>query len=183
MRKLIVTIDPKYVNYIITVDASGKTTVKVSIDKTGLPENAKKVNISYLYLKNNGETTPIKPGPEDPPIVDPDNPDADVPQPNPGTITTVGETITIDENTEYPITGEFEINGTPASIEGEYTTIENGEIRPTYYFGANERNESRYNLEELNDPNSPMYDPNLQLEFIEGFIGGLALRGTKFIEF
>ena len=183
MRKLIVTIDPKYVNYIITVDASGKTTVRVSIDKTGLPENAKKVNISYIYLKKE-YTIPGESESEEPiiePEPSPSTGDEDAPQPAAGTITTVGERIDIDENTEYPIVGEFEIDGIPASIEGEVNTVSKSIRNPaSHEFGTN-GSYYELNLTDSEDENS---FKGGQLEWIPSngttpFDGGIAIRGSK----
>ena len=149
MRKLIVTIDPRYVNYIITVNESGKTTVKINIDKTGLPENAKKVNISYIYLKKEIEE--------------------DVPQPATGTIATVGESINIDENTEYPIVGEFELDGIPASIEGIVSkkVIYSDPDTTTFTFAG-------WTYYDKIDNE----DPNCKLEWVDGETG-IGIKGSK----
>lgn len=87
-------IDQKYISSEIVFDGS-KTTIKITIDKEAISENAKRVHISYMYVNEKS---------------------AD--QPKPGTVQSVGTDIVIDENTQFPITGEFEIDGAPQSVEG-----------------------------------------------------------------
>ena len=47
---MIISVDPKYVTFNTTVE-NGKTVVKASIEKAGLPENTNKIKVVYEYLK------------------------------------------------------------------------------------------------------------------------------------
>ena len=183
-----IVIDPKYVSYIITVDETGKTTVKVSIEKAGLPENAKKINISYMYLKK--ETADPIPGESESeePVIDPEpsTGDEDAPQPTAGTIATVGERIDVDENTEYPIVGEFEIDGIPENVNAQYSisTTNNHYLANEFYFGDLHAYTWILAKQNAEDQEDPHHDSDYQLELIENTGGrpdnyGIALGGTK----
>ena len=96
-----VIIPSQYVNYYTTKDVNGITKTVVTIDKAGIPKNTKKIKIKVVYPKISSQSQ------------------SDVEQPETGTINMVDLNVTIDENTQYPITGEFELDGTPASVNAE----------------------------------------------------------------
>lgn len=154
----LIPIDPKYITSEFVSDGS-KTTMRITIDKAGIPESAKKINFVYWYTTNN--TTPEEPQ------------EPDVEQPKPGTVKSVAIDIPIDSNTTYPITGEFELDGTPASVDAvanKTATYDKFETAD-YFYGL------RPDFQGINS------DPDSQLELIQGdfapYQGGIALRGTK----
>ena len=144
-----IQIDPAYLAYNINYDTeTNKTTLSISIDQAGIPQGSKKINISYLYTKNS--STPA-------------------PQPPSGTVVTLNQEIVIDANTVYPIKGEFIIDGTPTSVNGNVTSIETD-----LYYEANNfdfRIGGHGYQDDINNNQSS------QLEVIEGY--GMTLRGIK----
>jgi len=130
--------------------------VTITVAQEGIPEGAKSIKLLYLYIDKEDEET--------------DEPDAE--QPAPG-VSAVGAEINIDENTTYPLTGEFIIDGTPESIEPiinkkvQYEKFQSG----YYWYGFNNQ---------FNDLNT---DENSQLEVIDANLyssyGGISIRGSK----
>jgi hypothetical protein len=152
-------IDPKYISSEIVFDGS-KTTIKITIDKEAISENAKKIHISYMYVKEKS---------------------AD--QPEPGTVQSVGTNIVIDTNTQFPITGEFEINGIPNSVNTIGYKNVTRYIYPECELGHEFGNPEIKDYSYINDIE------DTQLEFVryDYFsitpdnlfgLGGIALRGT-----
>jgi hypothetical protein len=153
-------IDPKYISSEFNFDGS-KTTIKLTIDKEAISENAKRVHIAYMYVNEKSAA-----------------------QPKPGTVQSVGTDIVIDKNTQFPITGEFEIDGTPNSINTIGYKNVTRYIYPEYKFGYRFYNPEIKDYSYIND------NEDTQLEFLEYDyyssitpgnlfgLGGIALRGT-----
>ena len=152
-------IDPKYISSEIVFDGS-KTTIKITIDKEAISENAKKIHISYMYVKEKS---------------------AD--QPKPGTVQSVGTDIVIDKNTQFPITGEFEIDGIPNSVNTIGYKNVTRYIYPKYEFGYEFYNPEIKDYSYIND----IEDSQLEFVRYDYFsttpdnlfgLGGITLRGT-----
>lgn len=103
---MLLPINSQYISYTIK-KVNDKTVVAVTVTEGGIPASAKKVHISFTYTKGSTSTNP-----------DPETPVEDpVEQPASGTTNTLTSSITIDENTEFPLTGEIEVDGTPESVQ------------------------------------------------------------------
>jgi hypothetical protein len=154
----VVTIPSQYVHFTTKV-VNGVTKAVVTIDKAGVPSNAKKIKIKVVYPKISSQGQ---------------NSNNNVEQPESGTINMVDLNVNIDENTQYPLTGEFELDGTPQSVEGTIKKMVTYRIAQA----------SIYDIGFDSTPISDAITSDTQAEFLDfndwNSPGGIAIKGSHY---
>ena len=127
----------------------------ITIDQAGVPAGTSKIHYKVTYLNNKAYVNPAQ----------------DV-NPDPGTYKYID--IDINENTTFPLTGEFEVDGVPESVEASIKKMVTYRIAQA----------SIYDIGFDSTPISDAITSDTQAEFLDfndwNSPGGVAIKGSHY---